>query len=156
MEHLRGPGRNRSCMPAPVESTPPTPPPPPVPQFPVHASSDGLREMLSAGRGVPRATEARHVMEGPAIHRAVQILINPISVGRRQWDHSHLGQVRKSLCGSRGTDVGGIDTTGYGLDDNDVFRYADEKGRKLPAIPESMVADVLYSLWFTLCTGTQK
>ena len=95
-------------------------------------------------------------METPAIHRAVQVLINPASLARRKRDDSHLGQVRKSLCGSRGTDVGGIDTTGYGLDDNDVFRYADEKSRKLPAIPESMVADVLYSLWFTLCTGTQK
>ena len=33
------------------------------------------------------------------------------------------------MCGSSGTGVGGVDTTGYGLDNNDEIRYADEKGK---------------------------
>ena len=32
---------------------------------------------------------------------------------------------------------------GYGLDGNGLIPYADEKGRKLPTIPESTVVDVL-------------
>ena len=38
--------------------------------------------------------------------------------------------------------AGGVDTTGYGLDNN-IIRKVDEKGRKLPEIPESIVAHVL-------------
>ena len=81
-------------------------------------------------------------MEKPVIHRAVQIFTNPASLARWQRDDPHQGQVRQSLCGSSGTGVGELNTTGYGLD-NDVIRYADGNGRKLPAIPVSMVADVL-------------
>ena len=48
--------------------------------FPVHAS-----------RGqVPHSTEARHVMETPAIHRAGQVLTSPTSLERRQRDNSYL------------------------------------------------------------------
>ena len=82
-------------------------------------------------------------METPAIHRAVQVLTNPAALARRHQDDAHLGQVHKSLCDSSGTGKGGVDTTSYGLDDDDVVRYTDEQGRKLPAIPESMIADVL-------------
>ena len=103
MEHLGDPRHNRSCMPMPVESTPPMPPPPAVPQFPVDASNDDLGEVLSAGEEVTRSTEPRHVIEGPAIHRAVQVLTNPALLVRRQRDDDHLGQVCTSLCGSSGT-----------------------------------------------------
>ena len=81
-------------------------------------------------------------METPAIHRAVQVLTNPATLAGRQQDDTHLGQVRKSSCDS-GAGEGGVDTTSYGLDDDEVVRYTDEQGRKLPAIPESMTADVL-------------
>ena len=82
-------------------------------------------------------------MQGPAIHRAVEVLTNPASLVRRQRDDAHLGQVRKSLCDGSGTGAGGVGTTDYGLDDNDTIRHADEKGKKLPAIPKSMEADAL-------------
>ena len=136
-------GRNRSCVPTPVEPTPPTPSPPAVLQFPVKASSDDLREVLSARGEVPRSMGAHHDMETPTTQRAVQVLINLASLARLQRGDSQLGQVHKSLCGSPGTGAGVVDATNYGLEDSDVIRYADEKGRKLPAIPESMVADVL-------------
>ena len=76
-------------------------------------------------------------METPAIHRVVQNLTNPAPLVRRPRDNSHLGQIRKSLCGSSGTGTEGVDTTGYGLDDNNVIRYADEKFRKTnPCLPK--------------------
>ena len=81
-------------------------------------------------------------MEAPAIHRAVQVLTKPAALARQQ-DDTHLGQVRKSLCDSSGTGEEGVDTTSCGLDDDDVVRYTNEQGRKLPAIPESVIADVL-------------
>lgn len=82
-------------------------------------------------------------METPAINRAVQVLINPTFLARRQRDDSHSGEVRKSLCGGSGTGAREVDTVDHGLDDNDVIRYAEGKDGKLPAIPKSMVADVL-------------
>ena len=113
---------------------------------PSHTSSsdlsDDLGEVLSAGGEVPRSSAARQVMETPAIHRAVRVLTNPATLARRQQDDTHLGQVCKSLCDS-GAGEGGVDTTSYGLDDEEVVRHTDEQGRKLPAIPESMISDVL-------------
>ena len=47
------------------------------------------------------------------------------------------------MCDGSGTGAGGVGTTDYGLDDNDTIRHADEKGKKLPAIPKSMEADAL-------------
>ena len=93
-------------------------------------------------------------MGSPAIHRAIQVLTNPASLTRRQRADSHLGQIFNSSCCSSGTVVEEVDTTAYGLDDNDVIGYAHEKGRKLPAILESTLANVL--AWCTLCTGTQE
>ena len=143
MEQLGNPERDHSNMATPIESTPSSPPPMTPPPRLVHAGRDGVGEVLSAGGGVPRSSEARHITDASAIDRAVQVHTNPASLARRQRDDSQLGQVRKSLCGSNGVGAEGIDTTGYGLDDDDVIRYTDDRGRKLPAIPEAMVADVL-------------
>ena len=106
-----------------------------------------LGRCFQQGGEVPRSSlrssEARHITEASAIDRAVHVPTNPASLARRQRDDCQLGQVRRSLRDSNGVGAEGIDTTGYSLDDDDVIRYADDKGRKLPAIPEAMIADVL-------------
>ena len=96
-----------------------------------------------------QSTEARHIMEAPAIHRAVQVLKNPVSLARRQRDDPHLGQVRKSLYGTviAVQAPGEVDRTGYGLDNNDIIRYVEEKGGKLPANPYQWC--LMYPLWCT-------
>ena len=81
-------------------------------------------------------------METTAFHRAVRVLTNPATLARRQQDDTHLDQVRKNSCDSS-AGKGGVDTTSYGLDDDEIVRYTDKQGRKLPAIPESMISDVL-------------
>ena len=146
MEQLGNPDNIHPGTLTPVEPPPPSPSPSNTLPPPFHTSSsdlsDDLGEVLSAGGKVPRSSEAQQVMETPAIHRAVQVLTNPAALARRQQDDAHLGQVRKSLCDS-GAGEEGVDTTSYGLDDDEVARYTDEQGKKLPAIPESMIADVL-------------
>ena len=47
------------------------------------------------------------------------------------------------MRGSIGTGARGAGTTGYDVGDSDVIRYVGDKGRKLPAIPVSIVADLL-------------
>ena len=113
----------------PVEPPPPSPSPSKTLSPPFHTSSsdlsDDLMEVLSAGGEAPRSSEDYQVMETPAIHRAVQVLTYPAALARRQQNDAHLGQVRKSLCDS-GTGKGGVDTTSYGLDDDEVVRYTNE------------------------------
>ena len=98
-----------------------------------------LKEVLSAGGQVPLSSGRRT----PVIHRAVEVLTNPASLARRQRNDAHLGQVSKRLREDSNANAAEVDETGYSLDENDVIRFADGKGRNLPAIPESMVADVL-------------
>ena len=146
MEQLGNPYNSHLGTLAPVE--PPPPPASPSKTLPPPSNTrssdlrDDLGEVLSAGGEVPRSSEAHQVMETPAIHRAVRVLTNPATLALRQQDDTHLGPVHKSLCDS-GAGEGGVDTTSYGLDDEEVVRYTDEQGRKLPAIPESMISDVL-------------
>ena len=54
-----------------------------------------------------------------------------------------MGQVRKSLSEKANTGQGGRVDKRYDLGADEVIRYDDGKGRKLPAIPDSMVADII-------------
>lgn len=108
---------------------------------PPQSRTDDLGEVLSAGGEVPSSRPQR--LESPAVHRAIQTLIVPGVLVQRQRDDTHLGQVRSSLEGEGSGAVGGVDTKGYSVGADSIIRHEDSTGRRTPAIPADMVADVL-------------
>ena len=134
-EHVAGP--------TPVDAVPPAPPLPALPPSPVHRSHDDIGEVLAARGEVPRSSAGPDGRGTSAIDRAAQVLTRPSILAQRQRDDTLLGQVRKSLSEKANTGQGGRVDKRYDLGADEVIRYDDGKGRKLPAIPDSMVADII-------------
>ena len=110
-------------------------------------AADLIREVLNARGEVPRSAAAATANEDgfalPVVQRVVKILTEPDSFGERQREDTLLGQVWKGLSGVQEEAEEPVDVSGYEIGSDGILRFKDETGRKLLAVPQSMVADVL-------------
>lgn len=108
---------------------------PPAEEPPLEAAGD-VSEVLAAGGDMPRSRAAQQPRPTVPVDRAASILTDPAILVAQQREDSHLSQVRECL------DKPGC-RTDYCVDEQGIIRFVDSGGKKVIAVPQSMVADVL-------------
>lgn len=136
------PGRE-AVGPITVESSATARSPSTLPPSPVRPGHDDIGEVLAARGEVPTSSSSQASGGASAIDLTARVLTRPSELAHRQRDDTHLGQVRKVLRNGVDSSQGGSGCDRYSLGADDVVRYDDGKGRKLPAIPVAMVADII-------------
>ena len=144
---IRAASRSREYTPTPVESILPTPSSAALPTLKSKAAVDDILKVLSAGGEVPQGaldTAATGPASASAVDEAVRILSKPATLAQRQKDDALLGQVRRLLEGGEsGREDVPVVSDGYSVDADGVLRFRVEGGKNLPAIPQSLVTDIL-------------
>ena len=110
------------------------------------ASIDNVVELLNAGGEVPSSRAADLEVEGSAsstVEHAIHVLTRPESFVQRQREDALLGQVWRSLSGTEEQSAGQVDVEGYHVGTDGILRFQKELGKKLLAVPQSMVPEIL-------------
>lgn len=107
------------------------------------AEDDDVEQVLDAGGGVLPSSSGQVISSSalPAFEATRKLLSDPVALAARQQNDADLAQVYRDLSGD-GNRAGRDRLRDYNRDESGVLRF-EQGGRKVPVVPQCMVADVI-------------